>query len=226
MPRVLEISQDIHQPIYDTLVRNIGITNVTNGQQLFGSQNNGQRALTNLFSPGSLTSDQVYLVRAIRFVTNFQGLADPEFTNAYGQISALAGVTSDNVRAQDLYPLVLYGANFTFQTDGKDYLQAPAWYAPAGGGPTGFSSNSSRHTITNGLATQQAILKLAKPVRLSPRQGFGVKVDFFPFARTATATGQGGAINIDIDPLLFLNQFDGLKVIQVHLDGVLTRDVQ
>lgn len=51
------------------------------------------------------------------------------------------------------------------------------------------------------------------------RQNFSVTIDFFPFTRTGTAAN-GGTLNVDLDPLLYLNQFDGAKLIQVHLDGV------
>jgi hypothetical protein len=38
--------------------------------------------------------------------------------------------------------------------------------------------------------------------------------------------GQGGNLSAPISPLDYLNQFDGLKMIQFHIDGVQTRDVQ
>lgn len=226
MPRILDASQDIHQPIFDTYVRNIGVTNVPNNFQLFGSANNGDRAKTNLFTPGQLASDSVFLVRSIRCLMFFQGLNDAAYTQAYGTIPGLTGVLAGNDRAVDLYSLMAYGGIFTFQTTGKEYLTAPIAYAPAGMGPSGYTSVNDRSVVTNGVASHQSILKLSKPVKISPRQGFGVKLEFFPFSRTAQGLGAGGAINIDVDPLLQLNQFDGIKVVQFHLDGVLTRDVE
>ena len=227
MPRILDASQDIHQPIYDTYVRNVGVTNVANNFQLFGSANNGDRSKTNLFTPGQLASDSVFLVRSIRCLMYFQGLNDPAFTAAYGSTPTMTGVVADNARAQDLYGFMAYGGIFTFQTTGKDYLTAPLAYAPAGMGPSGFATGTDRHVITNGVASHQAILKLSKPVKISPRQGFAVKLEFFPFVRTPQGLGAGGAaINADVDPLLMLNQFDGIKELQIHLDGVLTRDVE
>lgn len=227
MPRVLDASQDIHQPIFDSYVRNIGVTNVPNNFQLFGSANNGDRAKTNLFTPGQLASDSVFLVRSVRCVMFFQGLNDPEFAAAYGNIAALTGVVADNTRAQDLYGLMAYGGIFTFKTTGKDYLTAPLAYAPAGMGPSGQTAITDRAVVTNGVASHQAILKLSKPVKISPRQGFAIQLEFFPFTRTPQGLGAGGAsISADVDPLQYLNQFDGLKLLQFHLDGVLTRDVE
>jgi hypothetical protein len=103
-------------------------------------------------------------------------------------------------------------------------MTAPLWYIPAGGGPTGFTTENSRHIITNGDATHQSILKLAKDIPIAARQNFNVGVEFFPFTRLGL--GQGGAIGADLDVLAYLNQFDGIKLVQVHIDGVLTRDVQ
>jgi hypothetical protein len=60
---------------------------------------------------------------------------------------------------------------------------------------------------------------LAKDIPIVVRQNFSVTIDFFPFTRTGTAAN-GGTLNVDLDPLLYLNQFDGAKLIQVHLDGV------
>ena len=86
---------------------------------------------------------------------------------------------------------------------------------PAGGGPSGFTTENSRHVITNGLATQEAILKLAKDIPIVVRQNFSVTIDFFPFTRLGSAAN-GGVLNVDLDPLLYLNQFDGAKLVQVH----------
>lgn len=227
MPRILDASQDIHQPIYDTYVRNIGVTNVPNNFQLFGSANNGDRSKTNLFTPGQLASDSVYLVRSIRCVMFFQGLNDPEFQVQYGNIAPITGVVADNTRANDLYAFMSYGGIFTFQTTGKEYLTAPLAYAPAGMGPNGQTAINNRAVITNGLASHQSILKLSKPVKISPRQGFAIKLEMFPFARTPQGLGAGGApVSADVDPLQYLNQFDGIKIVQFHLDGVLTRDIE
>jgi hypothetical protein len=103
-------------------------------------------------------------------------------------------------------------------------LTAPLWYAPAAGGPSGFTTESSRHIITNGEATPSALLKLGKDVPVAARQNFSVAIEWFPFVREGA--GHGGAYTNDLDPLLFVNQFDGRKLIQVVVDGLITRDVQ
>lgn len=94
----------------------------------------------------------------------FQGLNDSDFTTDFGSIIGLAttnpagGPIGSNSRAEDLYSLCAYGATFTLVVGNKPMLNAPLWYIPAGGGPSGFTTENSRHVITNGLATQEAIL--------------------------------------------------------------------
>jgi len=227
MSRLRDIRERIHQPRYDSLVRGIGVSSIPNLTQLFGNANVGQRALTNLQVAGALAADATYLIKAIRCVLFFQGLNDSEFTTAFGSLPALVNVVGDNARAEDLYGLVGYGSTFTLNIGNKPMMTAPAVYAPAGMGISGFTTENSRHVISNGLATHQSILKLAKDISVAARQNFNVAVEFFPFARLGTGVGAGGgAINADIDPLAYLNQFDGLKMVQFHIDGLETRDVQ
>ncbi len=224
MARLRDVRERVHQPFYDSLTRGIGIGTVGNLTQLFGNANVGQRGLTNLQVAGQLASDQTYILKAVRCVLWFQSLADPEFNAAFGALPALANATGTNSRAEDLYMLCAYGANFALNVGSKPMLTGPLWYIPAGGGVTGFTTESTRHVISNGMASHQSILKLAKDIPIAARQNFNVAIEFFPFVRLGAA--QGGAIGADLDPLASLNQFDGAKLVQIHIDGVLTRDVQ
>ncbi len=226
MSRLRDLRERIHQPYYDTLIRDIGISSIPNLLQLFGNANVGNRALTNLEQAGQFASDATYILKAVRTVMWFQGLAsDP---GAFGTFGSLANLTASalgtNARAQDLYYLCAYGATFTLKIGQKQMLTAPLWYAPAGGGPAGFSTENSRSVITNGVASQEAILKLAKDIPVAVRQNFSVGIEWFPFTRAGN--GQVAAYTADLDPLAYVNQFDGMKLIQVFVDGVLTRDVQ
>lgn len=228
MARIRDVRERVHQPFYDTLIRGIGVSALTNSTPLFGAANVGNRAVSNMQVPGQLAADQTYILKAVRGVLSFKGLNDPEFTATYNSaITALANVTATNARAEDLYELVAYGAHFTVNVGNKPMLNAPFWYIPAGGGLSGTTTENSRHHVTNGMPTQEAILKLARDIPVVARQNFAVVIDFFPFLRLGSGLGsQGSAIGADIDPLLYLNQFDGFKLVQVHVDGVVTRDVQ
>ncbi len=228
MARLRDVRERVHQPYYDTLVRNIGVTNLNNSTPLFGGTNVNNRALSNMQIAGQFASDATYILKAVRGVLLFKGLNDPEFTGTYNaSITPVANVTATNARAEDLYDIVSYGAHFTLSVGNKPMMNAPFWYIPAGGGPSGSSTENSRHHITNGMATQEAILKLARDIPIVARQNFAITIDFFPYLRSQSGLGSaGGAIGTDIDPLTYLNQFDGLKLVQCHVDGLITRDVQ
>lgn len=224
MARLDGIREKTHNPIYDSVVRGIGISTVQNGASLFGNTNVGQKQFSNMKAAAQLPSDQTFIIKVLRGVAAFQSLADDEFA-AFGQLTALnTNVTGTNARAEDLYTLVAYGAYFTLTVGEKPMFTAPFWYAPAGGGPAGFTTENARHIITNGVASHQSILRLGKDIHMPARQNFQVTIDWFPFARLGD--GQGGAIGADLSPLDYLNQFDGLKVMQFFVDGLITRDVQ
>lgn len=225
MPRIRDIRDRIHQPRYDSLVRNTGITAVNNGTPLFNSADVANRGKTNMTTPGTLSSDATFVLKALRGVLYFQSLADSEFNVAFGSLPALANCTGSNSRAEDLYQLMAYGTTFTLKIATKEYIQGPLWYIPAGGGISGFTTENARHALTNGVASHEAILRLARDIPIAARQAFSVVIDFFPFTRGPTLAGQGGAIGADLDPLAYLNQFDGIKLFQCMVDGLETRDV-
>lgn len=224
MPKLLGVRERQHQPIYDSLVRGIGQSSVTNLKQLFGNANVGDRDLTNLAVAGQLASDQTFVVKALRCALYFQSINDTEFS-AYGGITAVStNATSSNSRAEDLYKLMAYGAYVNFVVGEKTQFFAPLWYFPAGGGIAGATTENSRHVLSNGTPTQEAIMLLAKDVHVPARQNFSVTIEFFPFK--VLGEGQGGTISTSLSPLDYLNEFDGAKLVQVILDGVRTRDVQ
>lgn len=219
MARLLDVRERLHQPFFDSLVRGIGVSSVGNLTRLFGNANVGQRGLTNLQVAGQLAADQTYILKAVRCALWFQGLNDDQFNVAFGALPAITNSIALNARAEDLYMLCAYGVTFTLEVGSKPMMTAPLWYIPAGGGPTGFTTENSRHIISNGEATQQSILKLAKDIPIAARQNFNIGIEFFPFVRLGLGAG-GGTIPADLSPLDYLNQFDGAKLFQVHIDGV------
>lgn len=227
MSRLRDVRERIHQPQFDTLVRGIGQSKVGSQKRLFGNATVGDRGLTNMLVPGQLAADQTYILRAMRCAMAFQSLKDDAFapTGETGLPDFAAVTASTNAQAEDLYFLSAYGSYFTLEVGQKSMLTAPLWYIPAGGGPAGFTTENSRHVITNGLATQESILRLAKDITFAARQNFSVTVEWFDFA-VLGLSGNNTALPGDLSPLDYLNAFDGLKLIQIHVDGILTRDVQ
>lgn len=191
MPRLQGVRERRHQPFWDTLVRTTGnpTTAVQNQTKLFGNSNVGNLALTNLQVAGQLAADQTYVILALRCWLFFDG------TN---RRSNYLGVSSQ-----------LY---FTLTVGDKPMFQAPCWYHPAGGGVFGFDSTDS--IFNNGEPTQEAILKLARPIIVPVRQNFNVSADFFAV---------GSTVALD---LLNTGATDDQKVIMYMIDGLQTRDVQ
>jgi len=157
--------------------------------RLFGNANVGNLSLTNLQVAGQLASDQTYVILSLRCWLFFEG------TNArtnYQQVTS------------QLY--------FTLNLGDKPQFQAPIWYTPSGGGLWGFDSTTPVFTL--GDPTQEAILKLARPIVVPVRQNFNVNMEFFAVGTTDALTLlNGGAA-------------DDQKVIMFMIDGLQTRDVQ
>lgn len=191
MPRLHGVRERRHQPIWDTLVRSTDSPAATINPQtlLFGNANVGNLALTNLQVAGQLASDQTYVILALRCWLYFNGTNARTF---YQQV------------ASQLY--------FTLSLGDKPQFVAPCWYHPAGGGVWGFDANAA--VFNHGEPTQEAILKLARPIIIPVRQNIQVNAQFFSVGTTNVLT------------LLNAAATDDEMVIMYMIDGLQTRDVQ
>jgi hypothetical protein len=191
MPRLHGVRERQHQPVWDTLVRSTGspAATIQASTSLFGNANVGNLALTNLQVAGQLASDQTYVTLALRCWLYFDG------TNA-----------------RTFYQQVTSQLYFTFQLGDKPQFVAPCWYHPAGGGVFGFDSTTA--VFNHGHPSQEAILKLARPVIIPVRQNIQVQAQFFPVGATDVRTLLNGAAE------------DDQMVIMYMIDGLRTRDVQ
>jgi hypothetical protein len=193
LPRLAGVRERRHQPFWDTLVRTTGnpAVAIPNSTRLFGNANVGNLALTNLQVAGQLASDQTYVALALRCWLFFDGT---------------------NRRANYLNTMAqLY---FTLTLGDKPQFVAPCWYFPAGGGTYGFDATANLSIFNNGYPSQQAIMKLARPIILPVRQNFNVNAEFFVVGGTNALT------------LLNTGATDDQKVIMFMIDGLQTRDVQ
>jgi hypothetical protein len=191
MPRLHGVRERQHQPVWDTLVRSTGspAIPIQASTSLFGNANVGQLSLTNLQVAGQLASDQTYVTLALRCWLYFDG------TNA-----------------RTFYQQVTSQLYFTFQLGDKPQFVAPCWYHPAGGGVFGFDATNA--VFNHGEPTQEAILKLARPIIIPVRQNIQVQAQFFPVGTT------------DVRDLLNNAATDDQMVILYMIDGLRTRDVQ
>lgn len=202
MPRLAGVKERRHQPLFDTLVRTNAVSTVAQTTSLFGNANVGQPALTNLNAPGQLASDQTYVILAMRCQMYFEQEAD----------------LVPNARA--LYMGVANQLFFTLILGEKPQFACGAWYLPSGGGIWGASGAQSTAGLAlpaidpiynNGVPSQDAIMKLARPIMVPVRQSISVQAQFNP-------------INTD-DIRVTLNALVASKVIAFYLDGLQTREV-
>ncbi len=191
MPRLQNWKEKQHQPIWDTIIRTTGTPSpaIAATAVLFGNANVGNTPMTNLQMAGQLASNQVYLVMALRAFLFFDG------TNA-----------------RTFYQQVTSQLFFTFSLGDKPQFVAPCWYHPAGGGVHGFDSANA--VFNHGTPSQEAILKLAKPIAIPQQQNIQVFATFNPVGTT------------DIRTLMNAPAADDQQIITYMIDGLRTRDVQ
>jgi hypothetical protein len=193
MPKLVGVRERRHQPYWDTLIRADSDTapdpTVSNETQLFNGRNLGLEYWTNMNIAGAFASDNTYVVLALRVWLWFKG------------DSALL-----------MYQLCVHQMYLQFIVGDKPQFAAQAWYFPSGGGIHGHDSTTP--AMVNGLPSQQAILKLAKPIAIPARQHFSVKVNLYDTGNTSVRTN-------------YLNSSTtiGLREIKILIDGIHTRDV-
>ncbi|MFH1645990.1 MAG: hypothetical protein ABIB11_06175 [Candidatus Omnitrophota bacterium] len=162
---------------------------VQQSTSLFNGTSLGLEYWTNMNIAGAFASDNTYIVLAIRVWLWFKGS------------SALC-----------MYQLAAHQMYLQLTVGDKPQFNGQAWYFPSGGGIWGFDSTTP--AMVNGLPSQEAILKLAKPVAIPARQHFTVTVNFWDTGSTSLRTQ-------------YLNSSTtiGMKEIKVLIDGIHTRDV-
>lgn len=193
MPRLHGYRERLHQPIWDTLIRTVGTPSpvIINGAQLFGNSAIGDLSKTNMTTAGQLSSDQTYVILALRCWLFFDG------TNR-----------------RLLYLDTMSQLFWTLTLGSKPMFQAPCWYFPAGGGVWGFDATNS--VFNNGTPEQAAILKLARPIIVPVRQNFAARADFFNIGAVSALNllnGTGGADD-DVKNIMFM--LDGLQTRDVQ----------
>lgn len=184
MPRIANVRERRHQPFWDSLIRTTGNPTVPlqNSTNLFGNSNVGNLALTNLQVAGQLASDQTYVILALRAWLYFNG------TNRRANYL--------RVNSQ-LYWTLIVGE--------KPMFQAPCWYFPAGGGTWGFDATAATGSIfSNGVPSQEALLKLARPVVVPVRQNFAVQASFFPMGTVSALDGLNSGATDDEKEIKFV----------------------
>lgn len=192
MPKIVGTRERVHQPFYDSLIRvdgsgdlrqgNVGVFGaIQSRSQLFVRQG-ADVAISNLTTGGFFPSDQTFVTLAVRVwtyfrfnteSTRFQSAAQPAIPN--GPVGSLPGVTADRVqRVHKLYHQAENQLFWQFVAGDKPQLTTFTAYTPAAGGLDGFFADTRLPRANNGVPTSAALMRLARPILVPPRQGFQV----------------------------------------------------
>lgn len=248
MPKIVGTRERVHQPFYDSLIRVDGSTQLgTSPQNGFGaigartqlfSRQASDIAITNLATPGQFTSDQTFVTLAIRVWTYFRVNFEAEVKDNQGlSVRALnANSMTDRVaRVHKLYHQSQNQLFFDFTAGDKPQIQHFTAYTPFAGGLDGFFADSRLPRANNGVPTSSALMRLARPILIPPRQGFRVFATISPIgdATGASLVEQlNGLVSEPVVPAfpgpgtLTVKAADNIeKDIKYLIDGIHSRDV-
>ena len=157
--------------------------------------------LSNLPTPGMLTNNNAFLIRAFRFRTR----NNPRYT-------ARAATTNVTTGAVDDLAQLLNSGFFRLTIASKPYAEFPLWVMPSGCGPSGLvgidgdtaDPGNTLDFATIGVPVQDNAFVLSQPLFIAPMVNFNVEISW-PAAITLAA---------------------GNTLLQVVFDGDLIRPVQ
>jgi len=232
MPKLVGTRERIHQPFYDSLIRVDGSTNLRvtpqNGfgpvsarTQLF-TRTGADTAITNLVQGGQFPSDQTFVVLAVRVWTYFRFNGERVVNQA--QLWANPDIVTDRtMRVWKLYHQAESQLFWEFTAGDKPQLVTFTAYTPFAGGLDGYFADTRLPRANNGVPTSDALMRLARPILIPPRQGFKVICVASPIG-----SGPGTSI-IDqlngIDETGTENPDNIVKDIKYLIDGIHSRDV-
>ena len=259
MPKIVGTRERVHQPFYDSLIRvdgsgdlrqgNVGVFGaVQSRSQLFVRQG-ADVAVSNLTTGGFFPSDQTFVTLAVRVWTYFRFNVESQRTNAQnvtGPVASLAGVTTDRIqRVHKLYHQAENQLFWQFIAGDKPQLTTFTAYTPAAGGLDGFFAATRLPRANNGVPTSAALMRLARPILVPPRQGFQVVAIASPIGQAQGASiidqlngavpnndpwgaaSTGGTVTgtVGTDGLTTTGKDDIEKDIKYLIDGIHSRDV-
>ena len=176
MPALVGVIERLHLYFFDTLVR--GVTNgtgialnntaLTTSTQLF-NQGTNQPAWTNFQGNGQFPGDRTYQVKALRVGLFFRASSTtPDPAVAVHRLYMQSEM--------QLYWRVWVGDKFMFV--------AQTCYLPMGAGIWGdIGSDTTLVVMNNGLATEDALLRLGRSIPIPPRQPFYVEANVYPIGK-------------------------------------------
>lgn len=214
MPKIVGTRERVHQPFYDSLIRvdgsgdlrqgNVGVFGaIQSRSQLFVRQG-ADVSVSNLTTGGFFPSDQTFVTLAVRVWTYFRfNWESQRFQTAQGiwgapvansPVQSPGGVFSPAVsadriaRVHKLYHQAENQLFWQFVAGDKPQLTTFTAYTPAAGGLDGYFADTRLPRANNGLPTSAALMRLARPILVPPRQGFQVIAIASPIGQATGAS--------------------------------------
>ena len=206
MPKIVGTRERVHQPFYDSLIRVDGSTDLrTTNLGAFGAiqarsqlflRTGADLAISNLTTGGFFPSDQTFVTLAVRVWTYFRANLEAQANVGQGEVSDVLPIEAfPNSLVQDLVMRVhkLYHQSenqlfWQLQAGDKPQLTTFTAYTPFAGGLDGFFADSRLPRANNGTPTSSALMRLARPVLIPPRQGFQVIAQASAIGQTVGAS--------------------------------------
>lgn len=208
MPALVGVIERLHLYFFDTLAR--GVTNgtgialnntpLTQSVQLF-NQGTNQPAWTNFQGNGQFPGDRTYQIKALRVGLFFRQ------TNATADPAVMVHRLYMQSEMQ-LYWRVWVGDKFMFV--------AQTCYLPMGAGIWGdIGADTTLVVMNNGLATEDALLRLGRSIPIPPRQPFYVEANVYDIGTGVSSYVTNMNANTGIESHVFF-----------AIDGIATREAQ
>jgi hypothetical protein len=189
MPKIVGTRERVHQPFYDSLIRvdgggdlrlgNVGVFGAIQGRSQLFTRQGSDPAVSNLSTGGFFPSDQTFVTLAVRVWTYFRANLERAYNigalNVSAPLSTSAISVADRVlRVHKLYHQAENQLFWQLVAGDKPQLTTFTAYTPFAGGLDGFFADTRLPRANNGVPTSGALMRLARPVLIPPRQGFQV----------------------------------------------------
>jgi hypothetical protein len=276
MPKIVGTRERIHQPFYDSLIRvdgagdlraaNVGVFGSVQARSQLFTKQGADIAVSNLTTGGFFPSDQTFVTLAVRVWTYFRfnsesprssanantPLFPPINGGASSPVGSVGTVSGDRIaRVHKLYHQTQNQLFWQFQAGDKPQLTTYTAYTPFAGGLDGFFADSRLPRANNGVPTSSALMRLARPILIPPRQGFVVIAIASPIGQSSGSSvieqlnglvpdndpwgnGANGTITGTANPAAPAGTGTGLSVtgkddiekdVKYLIDGIHSRDV-
>lgn len=206
MPKIVGTRERVHQPFYDSLIRvdgsgdlrqgNVGVFGALQSRSQLFVRQGADVSVSNLTTGGFFPSDQTFVTLAVRVWTYFRFNFESQRFQTAGQapianapVGSQPGVIADRVaRVHKLYHQAENQLFWQFIAGDKPQLTTFTAYTPAAGGLDGFFADSRLPRANNGVPTSAALMRLARPILVPPRQGFQVVAIASPIGQATGAS--------------------------------------